>query len=179
MQLQKWQGIQESIGTGNSIVMEPSYRFPEPVMPWSAAKKWGKKIEISKIVQGFKKRPEPDRFLIVEGAGGVMVPYSDNEFQVHLMKQLGLPIIIVTEDRIGAANHSLMTIKIAREFGLDLLGLILTKSRGTFGNQEAISHFGKIEILAEFSAMDGSSTIAQVSGHPRLREIFQVSSLPS
>jgi dethiobiotin synthase len=101
---------------GPECFLEPAYRFPDPVAPRYAAKKWGKQIELSVIVDQFKKR-ENDRFLIVEGAGGFLVPLNDELTQKDLIKALDLPVLLVAEDRVGAINHTVLTIEAVRHAG--------------------------------------------------------------
>jgi hypothetical protein len=80
---------------------------------------------------------------------------------------------------VGAINQALLAINCARDNQLDLLGIVMTRSRRTFGNSECIAHFGKVEILAEFDPVDdGKTLIAAVGGHKRLRQLFKVPVLP-
>lgn len=159
--------------------MEPSYRFAEPLSPYMAAKKWGKRVEMDVLVNAFQEAKKKGCFPIIEGAGGLLVPFNDKELQVDFAKKIKLPIIFVTEDRVGAINQALLAIDYARDEGLEILGLVITRSRRTFGNAESIAHFGKIEILAEFDPTDDIRTlIAQVGANERLRTIFKVPQLP-
>lgn len=170
--------VQSMTEFGAECFMEPAYRFPEPLAPRHAAQKWGKQVEMGVLEKAFQNRPQ-DRIMIVEGAGGLLVPLNDEHTQRDLMKRLGLPLIIVSEDRVGSINHTLLTIEACRHENLKVLGVILTKSKGTFGNAESIAHFGKVEILAEISPIeDPRALVAQVSCHPRLRKIFGVAPIP-
>ncbi len=160
--------------------MEPAYRFPDPMAPRNAAKNWGKTIDLAAIVEQFKKRPNPERFLVVEGAGGLLVPMNDEATQKDLIKALGLPVLLVSEDRIGAINHTVLTIEALRHAGVEICGVVLTKAQGKLGNAENISHFGKVEILAEIPPYEDTRTIiAQVSCHPRLRKLLDVPLMPA
>lgn len=165
---------------GPECFMEPVYRFPDPLAPRHAAKKWGKEIDLDLVVKTFQDRSDKDRFTIVEGAGGIEVPLSENETQRVLIKKLGLPILIIAEDRIGAINHTVLTVEAARREGIPIVGVVLTKAKGTYGNADSITHFGKVEILAEFPPYEDSRTVvAQVSCHPRLRQLFGVPPMPA
>lgn len=159
--------------------IEPVYRFTDPVSPHFAAKKWGKRIEVSEIVQQYEREKQSGKFLLVEGAGGLLVPYNERELQLDLILKLKLPLIIVTVDRVGAINSTLLTLNACRKAGVDVLGVVVTRSRGNLGNSEAIAEFGKVEILAEFPPIDdvGSMT-ALVAANPRLRELFKLPPLP-
>lgn len=172
--------VRAMVEYGPECFMEPAYRFPEPLAPRHAAKKWGKEIDVDHVVQIYQDRPDKERFTIIEGAGGIEVPLNDRETQRHLIKKLGLPILIVAEDRIGAINHTVLTIEAARREGVEIAGVILSKAKGTYGNADSIAHFGKVEVLAEFPPYEDSRTVvAQVSCHPRLRQMFGVPPMPA
>ncbi len=157
----------------------PTYTFVEPLAPYVAAKKWGKRIEIDALVEIGKRRMKDGYTLIVEGSGGLLIPFNEQELQIDLIKRLGLPVIFVTEDRMGAINQTLLTLKVAREAQLDVLGIVMTRSRRSFGNSECIAEFGKVEILAELDpSEDLHQVVAQVAGHERLRKLFDVAPLP-
>ncbi len=159
--------------------MEPSYRFTDPLSPHFAAKKWGKHISVDDMTKTFDAEKKKGAFLVVEGAGGLLVPFNEKELQVDFLHRLKLPLIVVTTDRVGAINQSLLTIHECRAQKLDVLGFVVTKSRGNLGNSEAISHFGKVEILAEFPTVEDSLTvIGQVAGNARLRKIFGLPQIP-
>jgi dethiobiotin synthase len=161
--------------------MEPAYRFPDPLSPHWAAKKWGKTIDLAAMQAQFaeRKKTAGGAFFVLEGAGGLLVPYNSQELQIDFIRKIGMPMLIIAEDRVGAINQTLLTLNAARDHKLPILGVILTRSRRTLGNAEAITHFGKCDILAEFDPVEDVRTlVGQVGAHSRLREVFQVGSLP-
>jgi len=64
-------------------------------------------------------------FVVVEGIGGVMVPLTESEFVADFARLAGLPVIIVTTPKLGTINHTLLTVRVCREFGLDIAGIIV------------------------------------------------------
>jgi len=161
------------------VYLEPAYRFAEPVSPHVAAKKWGKKVDLGHLRQIFEERVKAGYFIVIEGAGGLLVPFNETELQIDFVSLLKIPMILVAEDRVGAINQSLLSIRAARDAGIELLGVILTRTRRTLGNSESISHFGSVEILAELDPTEDPRTVvAEVAGHRRLRGLFGVSNLP-
>jgi len=159
--------------------VEPTYRFAEPVAPYLAAKKWGKSIELDELFRAYDEKHRQGYFMVVEGAGGLLVPFNEKALQIDLIKRLNLTVLYVSEDRVGAINQTLLTLRVAREEKLTTLGVVLTRSRRTFGNAESIAHFGKVEIVAEFDPADDVKTlVAQVGANQRLRELFKVPVLP-
>ena len=159
---------------------EPAYRFPEPLSPHMAAKKWGKTVEMDKLMDTYQEKRKPGDFVVIEGAGGILIPFNAKHLQLHFLQILALPMIIVSEDRVGAINQTLLTLNAARGGHIPILGVILTRARRTLGNAEAISQFGQVEVLAEVDASEDSRhTIAQVGGNTRLRELFGLAGLPA
>jgi dethiobiotin synthetase len=171
--------IQRATELPADIFWEPCYRFAEPLAPAHAAKKWNKTIDMAEIVSAFRSKHSKDDFLIVEGAGGVLVPINSNTLQIDLMKALGLPILIVGEDRVGTINHTLLTLRACRDAGVHVVGVVLTKSVENYGNKESIEQFGQVEVLSQLAPWEDSKTlIAQVGGDPRLRKLFSLPAMP-
>jgi dethiobiotin synthetase len=170
--------VKELTGLPSECFVEATYRFPEPISPYHAATKWGKKIELDALEKVFitEKR---DKFLIVEGAGGIMVPLGEGVLQIELIKRLKLPLLIVAEDRVGTINHTILTLSAARKENIPILGVVLTRSRKNLGNAESIAVFGKVRILAELdNTEDSKSVLAQVGTDSKLREMLSVDHLP-
>lgn len=159
--------------------LPPTYRFAEPLSPHHAATKWGKKIELDVLFNAFEEARKSGRFLVIEGAGGILVPLGENVLQIDLIKKLKTPLIIVAEDRVGAINHVMLTAKAARDAHIPLLGVVLTRSRKSLGNAESIARFANIPILAELDSSEDSRTlVAQAGANQVLRDILSVDVLP-
>lgn len=159
--------------------LEPAYKFAEPLSPHVAAAKWGKRIDIDHIIKLFSDAMKTGTFLIVEGAGGLLVPLNESTLQIELIKKMNLPLILVSEDRVGAINQTLLSIRAAREVGINVLGIVLTKSRRTFGNAESISSFGKVDILLELDPTEDSrNALAQAAGDSKIRRCLGVKEIP-
>lgn len=169
--------VKAMTGLPDTCFAEPSYRFPDPVSPHMAAEKWGKTVELDVLCKDFEKLK--GRFAVVEGAGGLLVPLNDKHLQIDFIKKTGLPVIIVGQDRVGAINHTLLTLNACRDAKIPVVGVVLTRCRMTLGNGPVISKFGQIEVLATVAPVDDTRTlVAQVASHPRLRQLFNVAELP-
>ncbi|NBI28527.1 dethiobiotin synthase [Chengkuizengella marina] len=102
-----------------------TYTFYQPLAPWIAAEREGKKIDYMKLVsEGHKRRMNSD-FLIVEGAGGLIVPITQDKTIANLVTELSLPILIVGRAGLGTVNHTCLTISYARKLGLEVKGVVL------------------------------------------------------
>ena len=86
------------------------YSFKEPIAPHIAAEKEGTTIEIALIKQAFDELCQLADIVIVEGAGGLLVPLNDDCDMADLAKALNIPIIVVVGIKLGCINHALLTV---------------------------------------------------------------------
>jgi dethiobiotin synthetase len=101
------------------------YRFRDPLAPASAAAREGKKIEIRRIVSAFRILSQKHNYMVVEGAGGIMVPLTSNRQFLDLAEVLNLPVIVVARPGLGTINHTLLTVKALRDRGLRIAGIVI------------------------------------------------------
>ncbi len=101
------------------------YLFKEPIAPSAAAEMEHKKIEFSRIVAAYHRLAEEHDFVIVEGAGGLMVPLAGGLMVADLIKLLDLPLLVVARPNLGTVNHTILTCFVARELGLEVKGTII------------------------------------------------------
>lgn len=133
-----------------------------PLSPHAAAKLDGVTIELSDFSLPCCSRP-----LVVEGAGGVMVPLNERNFMIDLMATLKLPTIIVARTALGTINHTLLTISVMRLAGISIAGVILNGEPNE-GNKEAIMQYGNVKILAEIPRLSDLSKDSLLSLSPNL-----------
>jgi len=170
--------VRELTELGADNFIPAKYSFAEAVAPAIAAKQWKHPINIDEIVKDFRGY-QKDRFIIVEGGGGLLVPMTETSLQIELVQKLKAPVIIVSADKVGTINHTLLTVNALRAEKIPLLGVVMTKCTGAIGNAESISRYGDVEILGEFQqTMDRRTVISQVSTHPGLRKLFGMPALP-
>jgi malonyl-CoA O-methyltransferase len=122
----------------------PVHAFEPPVSPHLAAEQAHAVIELDDF-----RLPVSDRPIVVEGAGGALVPLNGRAAMLDLMARLDLPVIVVAADRLGAINQTLLTLQALRARGLEVLGVILTGDPFA-DNRAAIGRHGKVPILAVF-----------------------------
>lgn len=106
------------------------YNFAMPASPHLAAATENKRISASKISCCFQKLSDAYDFVIVEGIGGAMVPFNRKKLVIDIAADLNLPVIIVAQNKLGAINHTLLTIEAIREKGLPILGIIFNGNSG-------------------------------------------------
>ncbi len=100
------------------------YVFKLPASPHLAAKAENKKINIARIKQSFKRLSSKFDFVIVEGIGGALVPVNEKRLVIDIAKELGLPVLVVAQNKIGAINHILMTIEVLKQRKMKILGIV-------------------------------------------------------
>ncbi len=142
----KW--IQSVLGLNEERICKERYSLSEPLSPHAAAKIDGVKIELN----DFELPDTGDRPLIVEGAGGVLVPLNERHLMLDLMEKLSLPVVVVARSGLGTINHTLLTLRALNERGLTVLGVVMNGPRNK-SNREALEHYGKCRIIAELEPM--------------------------
>jgi dethiobiotin synthetase len=100
------------------------YCFVPPIAPHLAAQRAGVIVQFSRIAASYKELTAQSDVVIVEGAGGLLVPLNDEQDSADLVKELGLPIILVVGMRLGCLNHALLTVEVIASRGLVLAGWV-------------------------------------------------------
>jgi len=126
-----------------SRTLPEKYRFAPPVSPHLAARRAGVRIDLQKIRL---PRIDPGQNLIVEGAGGVLVPVNREQLMVDVMKQLGLPVLLVSRTALGTINHTLLSLAALRSAKLDVRGVVLVGATNQ-ENRNAIELYGGVPVL--------------------------------
>jgi len=120
-----------------------AYRFAPPVSPQLAARRAGVRIELRKIRV---PRLAPREKLIVEGAGGALVPINGTQLMTNLMKHLRLPVLLVARTSLGTINHTLLSLAALRVARLNIRGVIMVGEPDR-ENRNAIEHYGNVEVV--------------------------------
>lgn len=100
------------------------YIFKQVSSPHLAGCIENKKINADKIIKSFKLLSERFDFVIVEGTGGILVPFDKKHLVIDIVKELDLPVLIVAENRLGAINHTLLTVEGLVVRKIRILGLV-------------------------------------------------------
>jgi dethiobiotin synthetase len=101
------------------------YRFSKPLAPYVAAGLDGKKIGIDKIMNAFEVLSRRHDFMIVEGAGGIMVPLTKEDTFLDLAQIMRLPVLIVARPGLGTINHTLLTIAALKALRIPIAGIMI------------------------------------------------------
>jgi dethiobiotin synthase len=151
-----WKPIQTgaSEGTDRKTVMQwadiaedrtlpESYCFDPPVSPHLAAEAAGVQINLSDVRQSALRS---QRALVVEGAGGILVPINDSELMIDLARRLALPVVVASRTALGTINHTLLTVRALRAGGLAVRGVVMIGPPNA-DNERSIERYGEIPVI--------------------------------
>jgi dethiobiotin synthetase len=102
-----------------------TYRLRAPLAPAVAARLEGITIDFAHLEQAYRQRAGRADAVIIEGAGGLLVPLAGRSTYVDLARRLAVPILIVTANRLGTINHTALTARVAAAEGLRVVGFVL------------------------------------------------------
>lgn len=145
--------------------LDSPVQLPEPLSPHLAAARAGVRIDIAHIVDCYRQLAERSDAVVVEGAGGFLVPLSDHETGADLAQALALPVVLVVGLRLGCLNHALLTAEAIRARNLPLLGWICNRVEPTMlvpeGSLEYLKRHLPAPLLADigFSSPPNPGTI--------------------
>ena len=99
--------------------------LPLEASPLAASRVLNTDIKLDEVFAAFKRLSDKHEFIVVEGIGGVMVPIKQNYFVIDLIKEMNLPVLIVSRASFGTLNHTVLTVRACREYKLDISGIVV------------------------------------------------------
>lgn len=153
--------VMELAELGVERTLPECYVFDPPVSPHLAAERAGATIDLATIRRPQGKLAGP---LIVEGAGGVMVPVNGTEFVLDLMRRLVLPVVVVARSALGTINHSVLTLRALQGAGLEVKGVVVVGAPNA-DNERAIERYGCVPVI-------GRVPLLEVINRAALLEVF-------
>lgn len=151
--------VKSLISNSKSVFHPETYLLKEPLSPHFAAKLDGVKIELGNI-----KLPKTSNHLIIEGAGGLLVPINDSHYVIDIAKQFDCEIVLVISSYLGCINHSLLSIDYLLRNGFKLKALVFN---GTFEPEvkQAITNYVKNTLIIDVPQLDelSKSAVLQIS----------------
>jgi adenosylmethionine-8-amino-7-oxononanoate aminotransferase len=122
--------LKKRLGLKDDLREINPYCAKEPLSPHVAFKRAGIRIDPDKIVAQFHRLAERYDIVLVEGAGGLLVPLTGEYLMADLARDLGFPLIVVARPGLGTINHTLLTIHELRRRGLEVAGVIFSDAKG-------------------------------------------------
>jgi dethiobiotin synthase len=139
------QWIMEKTGLNKFCFFPETYRLSLPLSPHASAAADGTFIDLKAFEMPETKDEE---HLIIEGAGGLLVPLNDKEMMTDLIIKLDVPVLLVARSALGTINHTLLSFNIMRQKKIEIFGVVMNGPRNSI-NREAIEHFGQTSVIAE------------------------------
>lgn len=137
----------------DSHFIPEGYRLNTPMSPHAAA-------EIDKVeirMRDFNLPNFSTDHLVVEGAGGLMVPMNDKAMIIDLISHLDLPVVLVARSTLGTLNHTFLSLEALRKRDISILGVVLNGPKHE-SNRWTIEEYGDIEIMAEIEPINPLNT---------------------
>ena len=133
-------------------VLPERFRLTEPLSPHASAAIDGVQLHLSQLTL-----PETKRNLLVEGAGGLMVPLNDTDLLIDAFKRWNLPVIIVSRHYVGSINHTLLTIEALKNRGITIKGLVFVGEENPATESFILNHSNvpflmRIPLVSEVTA---------------------------
>ena len=146
-----------TLGVAADRVFPEAYRLTTPCSPHLAAEIDGVTIEANRLAL-----PEVDGALVVEGAGGVMVPVTRELIFADLFARWGKPVVLVARTGLGTINHSLLSIEALRNRGVPILGIAFVGD-AVEDSEATIATLGKVRRLGRLPRLDplNAATLAE------------------
>ena len=165
-------GLAEEAGDSETVasltgarIHPPRHEFAAPLSPEAAALREGGTVSLADFLLPSGQAP-----IVVEGAGGVLVPLGAGATMADLIRQLGLPAILVARGTLGTISHSLLSIEALRSRGIPIAGIIVS-GPDEDGNAATIERLGRVPILAILPRL-GTITPAAIAEAARLLPAF-------
>lgn len=139
------QHVQSLITNQQSKFHPESYLLREPASPHFAAAVEGIEIELEKI-----SLPQSENRLLIEGAGGLLVPINSELVIFDLIEYFNLPVIVVANNYLGSINHTLLTLQFLESQGASVLGLIFC-GKTYNDNEQIIQHLSGMPVIGRIA----------------------------
>ncbi|MEX2449413.1 MAG: dethiobiotin synthase [Rhodospirillales bacterium] len=137
--------VKRLTGFGPERFHPSAYALSAPLSPHEAARRDKVSIRLSAF-----RRPRTERPLIVEGAGGVLVPLNKKSLVIDLIAKLNLPVILIARSGLGTINHTLLSLRALRSRRCAVLGVVLNGPRNA-ANAAAIETYGRTPVIGQLT----------------------------
>ncbi len=146
--------LRNMAGSQDDLALICPYAFERPLAPGVAADLEQVPISLEKVQKIFNQLSAHYDIMLVEGAGGLMVPVSAEHLIIDTIRLLQLPLIIVARTALGTINHTLLTVREAQRAGIRVCGIILNKvsagqDEAEDTNPEVIRKFSNVPLLGQ------------------------------
>ena len=148
--------IQNLVSNTVTKIHTESYRLTQPFSPHKSAAIDGITIDPDSI-----NLPKTSNALIVEGAGGLMVPLNNKFLIIDLIKKLGIEVVLVSQNYLGSINHTLLSIYALKNYGIPIRGIVFNGIKDIYSKDFILQNSG-LELLGhipDYNVVDKKAII--------------------
>jgi dethiobiotin synthetase len=129
--------LREAAGVEDDLSLICPLQYEMPAAPEAAARAEGRVLRLDSIDAAYATLTSRHRALLVEGAGGLLVPIDRMTTMVDLTLRLQLPVLLVARASLGTINHTLLSVEACERRGVDLVGVVVSHSNGVLSPADA------------------------------------------
>ncbi len=144
--------VQRLTNMSDERFLPESYIFTEPLSPHRAAEIDDVEIDMQAL-RDKANIPECDGTMIIEGAGGLMVPITRKNLQINLYKDWKIPLVLCARSGLGTINHTLLSLEAIWSRDIPLKGIVFIGEENP-DNMRTIEEFSKVKILGHMPRLD-------------------------
>ena len=151
--------VERLISNKKTIIHPEAYRLTQPFSPHKSAALDGIHIDLDKIIL-----PKTENQLIIEGAGGLMVPLNDRDLIIDLIKKLDAEVILVSKNYLGSINHTLLSVELLKNRSIPIRKLIFCGESNPSSEDVIYSQTGLDSLRIPFFNVLDKVRIAEFAG---------------
>ena len=160
--------VSKLTGLGDMHFEPESYVLEQPLSPHLSSRLDNIRIETVRIIEDFqeikarKQMPFTSdtinyhefspNLLIIEGAGGLLVPLNENDLVIDLIMEFGFPVVLVCRSTLGTINHTLLSLEALKSRNIPVAGVVMSGPENT-ENRKAVETYGRVRVLAEIPVL--------------------------
>ncbi len=146
--------LQAAAGEGaDSLAEICPQQYSLPAAPTVAARAEGSSVDWARIREGFSRLSARHEWMVVEGAGGLLVPVAEGFSMADLAVALDLDLIVVTRAALGTINHTRLTLEAASRRGLRVAGVVISHAGGILSDADD-ANLGELRQFLRHSSDD-------------------------
>jgi dethiobiotin synthetase len=140
--------LENLISNNTSVIHPEAYKLTQPFSPHKSAAIDGINIELDNI-----KLPATNNLLVIEGAGGLMVPLNSKVLMIDLIKHLSAHVILVSQNYLGSINHTLLSILALQQYRVPVMGIVFNGDQDA-DSESYILNYSNLKLLGHIPRFD-------------------------
>lgn len=130
------------------------YIFTYPCSPHMAAERDGRAIDTARIAQATDRLQKKYEYVLLEGAGGLMVPIDTQTLTIDYIREQGYPLLLVTSGKLGSINHTLLSLFACKQYGIEVKAVLYNR----YPEEDRLIEENTLTYLRKYLACDWPST---------------------